>query len=115
VLIVVPEIVHYELRRELIRAGIHAGLKRLDALSSSLYYDPITTPVILRAAEFWADVRWRGLPTAADQSLDADAILAAQADLVGDPGHTVTVATSNCAHLARFQGVEARDWPSISP
>jgi hypothetical protein len=115
VLVVLPEIAHYEVRRELIRAGIHVGLTRLDALSSSLTYDAITTPVILRAAEFWADVRQRGLPTAADHSLDADAILAPQVDLIGNPGDTVTVATSNAAHLVRFPGIDARDWPSISP
>ena len=68
-----------------------------------------------KAAEFWADLRRRGLPTAADESLDADAILAAQAALIGGPGDTVTVATSNPVHLARFPGIDARDWPSISP
>jgi predicted nucleic acid-binding protein len=115
ILVVVPEIAHYEVRRELIRAGIVAGLARLDALSSSLTYDPITSPVIRRAAEFWADVRRRGLPTAADQSLDADAILAAQAHMVGNPGDIVTVATSNATHLVRFPGIDARDWPTISP
>ena len=112
---VVPEIADYEVRRELIRAGAPAGLTRLDTLSVSLTYDPITTPVIRMAAEFWADVRRRGLPTAADQSLDADAILAAQAALIGAPGDTVTVATSNSGHFARFPGIDARDWASISP
>ncbi len=52
-----------------------------------------------KAAEFWADLRRRGLPTAADDSLDADAILAAQVALIGGPGDTVTVATSNARHL----------------
>ncbi len=42
VLVVVPEIADYEVRRELIRAGIGVRLTRLDALSSSLTYDPIT-------------------------------------------------------------------------
>ena len=68
-----------------------------------------------KAAEFWADLRRRGLPTAADESLDADAILAAQAALIGSPGDIVTVATSNSRHLGRFPGIDARDWPSISP
>jgi predicted nucleic acid-binding protein len=115
VLLVLPEIAEFEVRRELIRAGARAGLTRLDNLMANLVYDTITTPVMHRAAEFWADVRRRGLPTAADQSLDADAILAAQASLVGGPGDTVTVATSNVAHLVRFPGIDARDWPSISP
>ncbi len=88
---------------------------QLDNLRANLAYDPITTPIMDRAAEFWADVRRRGLPTAADQSLDADAILAAQAALIGGPGDTVTVATSNPAHLGRFPGIDARDWRSITP
>src|SRR4051794_4147822 len=113
--LVIPEIADFEVRRELIRAGARTGLTRLDNLTTSLAYDPITTPVMHRAAEFWADVRRRGLPTAADQSLDADAILAAQAALIGAPGDTVTVATSNLAHLVRFPGIDAKDWPSISP
>jgi hypothetical protein len=101
--------------RELIRANAGGGLARLDTLSIGLSYDPITTPVMRKAAEFWADVRRRGLPTTADQSLDADAILAAQAALIGAPGDTVTVATANSAHLVRFPGIDARDWASISP
>ena len=52
---------------------------------------------------------------AGDESLDADAILAAQAALTGNPGDMVTVATSNARHLARFPGIDAQDWPSISP
>jgi predicted nucleic acid-binding protein len=113
-LVVVPEIADFEVRRELIRAGSHTGLTRLDHFAANLAYDPITTP-IMKAAEFWADIRRRGLPTAADQSLDADVIVAAQAVLVGVPGDTVTVATSNPGHLLRFPGIDARDWPSITP
>ena len=59
ILVVVPEIARYEVHRELIRAGIGAGITRLDALSNSLSYDPITTPVMQKAAEFWADVPTR--------------------------------------------------------
>jgi hypothetical protein len=44
---------------------------------------------------------------------DADAILAAQAVLACDPADTVTVATTNVGHLARF--VAARPWDQIAP
>jgi predicted nucleic acid-binding protein len=115
IMVIVPEIADYEVRRELIRRGAHAGLSRLDRLTARLAYDPLTTPIMHKAAEFWADLRRRGLPTAGDESLDADAILAAQAALVGNPGDTVTVATSNSRHLARFPGIDAQDWSSISP
>jgi hypothetical protein len=115
VLVVLPENANFEIRRELIRIGAMAGLMRLDNLTTSLAYDPITTAIMHKAAEFWADVRRRGLPTAADQSLDADAILAAQADLIGNPGDVVTVATSNPAHLVRFPGIDAQDWTLVPP
>jgi predicted nucleic acid-binding protein len=115
ILVVIPEIADFEVRRELFRRGARTGLTRLDSLASQLAYDPLTTQIMRKAAEFWADLRRRGLPTAGDESLDADAILAAQAALIGGPGDTVTVATSNARHLGRFPGIDARDWPSISP
>lgn len=89
------------------------GLLRLDALAFGLVYDPITTAVMRQAAAFWADVRRRGLPTAADASLDGDAILAAQAGLLGGPGDVVEIATSNVGHLGRFPGINAREWALV--
>jgi predicted nucleic acid-binding protein len=115
ILVVIPEIADYEVRRELIRRGARTGLTRLDYLTSQLAYDPLTAPIMRKAAEFWADLRRRGLPTAGDEGLDADAILAAQAALTGNPGDTVTVTTSNARHLARFPGIDAQDWPLITP
>jgi predicted nucleic acid-binding protein len=106
---VVPEIADYEVRRELIRSGSRTGLTRLDYLASRLIYNSLTTPIMHKASEFWADLRRRGLPTAGNESLDADAILAAQAALIGNPGDTVTVATSNSRHLTRFPGIDAQD------
>jgi predicted nucleic acid-binding protein len=111
--VVVPEVADYEVRRELLRVNAVAGLRRLDALAAGLIYDPITTAVMRMAAGFWADVRRRGLPTAADLSLDGDAILAAQAILIGAPGDVVEIATANAAHLSRFPGVNAREWATI--
>jgi hypothetical protein len=52
--VVIPEIADYEVRRELLRAGKDRGLGRLDALKGMLGYAPITTPVMLKAAEFRA-------------------------------------------------------------
>ncbi|MHB1561744.1 MAG: type II toxin-antitoxin system VapC family toxin [Isosphaeraceae bacterium] len=115
VVVVVPEIADYEVRRELTRRGSRTSLTRLDYLATRLIYQPITTSIMRRAAEFWADLRRRGLPTTADSGLDADAILAAQADLIGNPGDVVTVATSNARHLARFPGIDAREWSSVAP
>ncbi len=113
--LVVPEIADYEIRRELIRAGAAAGIARLDHFIGGAEYDPITTVAMRQAAHFWAIVRGAGLPTADPQSLDGDCILAAQAWLLGIPGAMVTVATTNVRHIARFPGIDARDWTLIQP
>ena len=55
-----PEIANYEVRRELLRAGKPRGIQRLDALKATVAYLPITTAVMLTAAEFWAEARRRG-------------------------------------------------------
>ena len=76
-----PEIANYEVRRELLRLNAHAALRRLDALHFETIYLPLTTPVMLRAAELWAAMRQP--PTADPQALDGDVILAAQALMPG--------------------------------
>ncbi|MEQ9553340.1 MAG: nucleic acid-binding protein [Coleofasciculus sp. G3-WIS-01] len=80
--VILPEIADYEVRRELLRAGKVAGIRRLDELKAVLTYHPITTAVMLKAAELWAEARRRGKPTADSKALDGDVILAAQAILV---------------------------------
>ena len=52
--ILVPEIADYEVRRELLRAKKTKGIKRLDDLTRTMGYVPITTEAMLKAAEFWA-------------------------------------------------------------
>jgi len=65
-------------RRELLRAGKERGLARLDALKGMLRYAPITTSIMLKAAELWAVARKRGRQSAADASLMPIMILVAQ-------------------------------------
>ena len=113
-MIVVPEIADFEVRRELLRARIAGGIRRLDQLKTRFVYLPITTPAMLRAAEFWADVRQRGIPTASPDALDADCIVAGMAAMAGRSGDTVTIATNNVVHLGRFSGIDARDWLTIT-
>jgi hypothetical protein len=89
----VPEICDYEERRKLIHVGSTAGLARLDRLKIGFDYAPITTDVMLKAAELWAAARRAGLPTAPPDALDGDVILAAQVILSAGPGDVATMAT----------------------
>ncbi len=109
--VAIPEIIDYEIRRELLRAGKSAGLARLDALKASLEYLPLNTETMLKAAEFWADTRKRGQPTAKDAALDGDVILAAQAWQEAKSRGAAIVATTNVKHLDQF--VDAREWRSV--
>jgi hypothetical protein len=91
-------------------------LRRLDyALDPSSGFEHLflTTDAIVKAAEFWALLRHSGIPTSSPDALDADAILAGQAALAGQPGDTVTIATTNLAHLNRFPGINAQIWDQI--
>jgi len=103
----VPEITDYEVRCELIRAGKRKSVRKLDALIRQAAYLPLDTATMRRAAELWAQARNRGTPTAPPEALDADVILAAQAEKAG-----AIVATENVGHLARF--VTARHWRDIT-
>lgn len=109
--VLVPEIADYEVRRELLRAGRTKGIARLDQLKSLTGYVPLTTEAMLQAAEFWAQARRQGQPTAADASLDADVILAAQAETLDAPNEAVIVATTNVGHLGRY--TRAQRWQEI--
>ena len=113
-LMIVPEIADYEVRRELVRARITSGISPLDILKSRFIYLPISTPAMLRACAFWAEVRQQGVPTASPDALDADCILAGMAATAFDPNDVVTIATSNIAHLSRFPGIDAQDWFNVT-
>jgi len=75
----VPEIADYEVRRELLRARKTRGLERLDLIRKTLGYLPLTTNMMLKAAELWTQARNQGTPTADRKALDCDVISAAQA------------------------------------
>lgn len=113
VLVHVPEIADYEVRRELLRAGKTESIARLDRLAEQIGYLPLTTEALRLAARFWADARNQGQSTASDESIDADVILAAQAKEVESEGRSVTIATTNPRHLSRF--VDAKTWQEIAP
>lgn len=112
VAVLVPEIADYELRRELLRAGKSRSVAVLDRYKATLGYVPLTTEAMLIAAQFWSTARQKGKPTAPDLALDADVILAAQAEVLRSDGDDVVIATTNEGHLSRF--VPAQAWQNIS-
>lgn len=108
--IVLPEIVDYEVRRELVRLNATSSIARLDRLATIVEYSPITTEVMRLAAALWGQSRQQGQPTADPKELDGDVILAAQTLLLGVPD--VIVATTNVGHLVRF--VNAKHWQDVT-
>ena len=86
--ILVPEIADYEVRRELLRAKKTKGIKRLDDLTRTMGYVPIT-----------------------DEALDGDAILAGQAVTLDIGADELVIATTNMKHLSQF--ASAKIWSDI--
>ncbi len=113
--VVIPEIADYEVRRELLRAGLTKAILRLETLETvpGITYLPISTEAMRLAADFWAQSRRVGRPTADPKELDGDVILAAQARLAAGEDDELTVATTNAGHIGRF--VPAAGWRDISP
>lgn len=112
--VLVPAIIHYELRRELLRARKTSGLARLDAFVQSApnRYLALSDEALRLAAELWAKARQQGRPTSPEFDLDIDVVLAAQA-LVLRVGAEVIVVTTNPRHLRQF--VDARVWNDVGP
>lgn len=106
--VMVADVVVYEVRRELIRAGRGPGLRRLAEVMGGMERIPITETAWDRAAELWAEARRRGVATAKDDALDAALLIAAVAQLAAEAGWNAVVVTGNPAHIGRFADV--RDW-----
>jgi predicted nucleic acid-binding protein len=114
VLVFVPEVADFEIRRELLRSGKTQGIARLDAFSAAAVdrYVPITTISMRRAAELWADARNRGVPTADARALDADVVLAAQALTPGFAASEIIVASMNVRHISHYVNCDL--WTNIT-
>jgi predicted nucleic acid-binding protein len=109
--IIIPEIVDYEVRRELLRLNKSRSLSILDTLKNDLTYLPLNSAAITKAAELWALTRQQGKPTADDSNIDIDVILAAQIITSGLKEMDAIVATVNLRHLSLF--VAAEHWRDI--
>ena len=123
-LVLVPEVIDYEHRRELLLRKAVNALARLDIYRANGAFLPVSEAAYLQAAAFWADARRRGIPTADKLALDIDMILCAQAATLvpadfgrggeatsDSPTEAVIVATTNVTHLTPF--VDARLWQAI--
>ncbi|MEO6810017.1 MAG: hypothetical protein ABI353_12965 [Isosphaeraceae bacterium] len=112
--VLIPTIVDYEVRRELLRINAEKKLHRLDALIARFGTADISAAAFLRASELWAIVRRAGKPTADPKALDADTIIAGAAATIGTPRDEVIIATNNTNHFRRFPGIDAREWTTIN-
>ena len=112
----VPEIADYEVRRNLILENLDEAITNLDQLNGTIGYLPITTDIMLKAAQLWAQVRRIGLPTAPEPALDGDVIVAAQAIVTSAEQEETRIATINVGHLSRFDTatVTAMEWRDIN-
>jgi predicted nucleic acid-binding protein len=108
--VLVSAIADYEVRRELLRLRAARSLSALDTLIQRIEYLPVSRADLDLAAEFWAQARQGGFPTAPDPALDGDVIIAAQAVTLGSP---VIVATTNIGHISHL--VPADLWQNIAP
>ena len=113
--VIIPAIVYYELKRELLRANKTLSVARLEAFATTTAgrYLPLSDEALRLAAQLWANVRQQGRPTADVKDLDIDVILAAQALSFGPAPSDVVVATSNPKHLSQF--ITAQNWDNIQP
>jgi predicted nucleic acid-binding protein len=84
--LIVPEVVDYELRRGYLRgahynkdpqdrAKAEQSLQTLELLLTRFELAPVTTSIWHRAAKLWADVRGIHQATAPDPALDADVLV----------------------------------------
>jgi predicted nucleic acid-binding protein len=108
--VVIPEITDYEVRRLLLKRGASAQVRQLDELGDEFYYSPLNTELMREAAHVWAEAENSGHRFGHPKTLNADAILVAQTQAMGED---VTVITKNVRHLAPF--VEAVWWTHFAP
>ncbi len=110
---IVPAIVYYDLKRELLRAKKTVSIGRLDVFINATpgWYLPLSDQALRLAAELWAKSRQEGQPTADSKAIDVDVILAAQALSFGSSASEVIIATTNPKHLVQF--INAKRWNEI--
>jgi predicted nucleic acid-binding protein len=115
--IVSSTICDFEVRRSLrlteLEGSEITGIPNLDSLNNTIDFIPVDLEIARLAADLWALARQKGIPTAANEKLDADLIICATCKSLElrNPGRKVIVATTNVKHLSRF--VLAATWQEI--
>lgn len=114
ILVAVPAIIHYELRRALICGEKIEGVENLDRIKQmGIVNVPITTKSLNKAAELWAWARKTGQQTAHNEKIDIDVILAAQSIILAqDMSEHTVIATSNVSDLRRYTFAEK--WEDVT-
>ncbi|VXD23108.1 PIN domain-containing protein [Planktothrix serta PCC 8927] len=109
----IPEIIDYELRRNLLLENLNKSIDRLDLLQNLLI--PLERKTMLKAAQLWAEIRKQGKGGSHPKSLDGDAILVAQAIGQKDFFEQVIIVTTDLKDLSRFpnHGISIYEWPNI--
>ncbi len=117
--ILAPAICYYEVLREMERLGASSQIQRIRhfCFATPGRFLSISDEHLERAARLWAKARNQGTPTASNEALDGDVILAAQMQsLMQRQGLDATqcvLATTNVGHLSLF--VNAQLWSEIAP
>jgi tRNA(fMet)-specific endonuclease VapC len=93
-------ITRYEILRGLKAKGATAQLRSFDRLCDVSVILPLTDEIVVRAADIFAMLKQRGLPTG-----DADILIAASALT-----HGLAVVTNNEEHFRRIPGLQVANW-----
>jgi tRNA(fMet)-specific endonuclease VapC len=93
-------ITRYEILRGLKAKNAEAQIRTFDRLCDASVIVPLTDEIVVKAAEIYAMLKQRGLPTG-----DADILIAATALT-----HDLAVVTNNEDHFQRVPGLHAANW-----
>ncbi|BAZ09904.1 hypothetical protein NIES4071_17180 [Calothrix sp. NIES-4071] len=106
----------YEVRRSMVleaRKNPHSdNISSSDELQDMINFLPVTSEVLIQAAELWASARSQGTPTGDNKSLD-DMIICDYWQMLREEsrGRYIVIATNNVEYLGRF--AESQLWINI--
>jgi predicted nucleic acid-binding protein len=113
----VPEIIDYELRREIVLQCLigtndsYKSLHKLNKYRQTKRFISINPSVTLTdACEIWAKLREKGQGTSDNKNIDVDVILAAQAISMKNDFDEVIIVTGNLSDIQRFCYLDIQVW-----